>query len=122
MAYRLYPVQLTTKLKTEMLAHCALKIVCKISFVKHTVCIIFFLLNTFHYCVDKINLCLFQDYLQSCLSQIEEMVTSTINTTSRTPSEASGGGERSVTIEQSEKQTEQHGKAGTPTDVRDIHF
>lgn len=54
------------------------------------------------------------------MSQIEEMVTSTINSTKRTQSEATT--ERTVALEQTEKQTEQHGKAGTPTDVRDIHF
>uniref|UniRef100_A0A1B6LYJ8 Uncharacterized protein n=1 Tax=Graphocephala atropunctata TaxID=36148 RepID=A0A1B6LYJ8_9HEMI len=62
------------------------------------------------------------DYLQSCLTQIEELVTATISGSTRAPSES--GAERTVAVEQTDKQVEQgqHGKVGTPTDVRDIHF
>ncbi|XP_054267588.1 G1/S-specific cyclin-D2-like [Macrosteles quadrilineatus] len=67
------------------------------------------------------------DYLQSCLSQIEEMVTSAISNT-KLSSEPSV--ERPPVVDQSEKLLEQpqpqhaaqHAKAETPTDVRDIHF
>lgn len=71
----------------------------------------------------------FQDYLQSCLNQIEEMVASAFNsrgvaasavelqTTNSTNSSASGR------QEQTDKLVDlDHNKAGTPTDVRDIHF
>lgn len=57
-----------------------------------------------------------QDYLQTCLTQIEEMVSSALKTSSKIPS-----GDRSK-VDETEKQTEQHNKAGTPTDIRDIHF
>lgn len=56
------------------------------------------------------------------MSQIEEMVTSAIKTSSRSVSggEVSGSGSERVSVDK--QSVEQHGKAGTPTDVRDIHF
>ncbi|KAG8306485.1 Belongs to the cyclin [Homalodisca vitripennis] len=62
------------------------------------------------------------DYLQSCLTQIEELVTATMSGNSRAPSEPSA--DRTVSVDQTEKLMEQgqHSKVGTPTDVRDIHF
>lgn len=65
------------------------------------------------------------------MSQIEEMVTSAIKTSSRSVSggggEVSGSGgdrvsERAGEANVDKQSVEQHGKAGTPTDVRDIHF
>uniref|UniRef100_A0A1B6EAC8 Cyclin N-terminal domain-containing protein n=1 Tax=Clastoptera arizonana TaxID=38151 RepID=A0A1B6EAC8_9HEMI len=69
------------------------------------------------------------DYLQSCLKQIEEMVTATVNSshnpilTSSPPQAQSSVTSTMTSSEPSEKLVElDHNKAGTPTDVRDIHF
>lgn len=80
-----------------------------------------------------------QDYLHGCLMQIEDMVTATINARVQSQAapvqtkEVSSGSARSGTQSQeivpagaissaaSDKVME-HEKAGTPTDVRDVHF
>lgn len=78
------------------------------------------------------------DYLQSCLEKIEEMVSATMNSQGIvTNCESSGNGnsqnannspgpstrqpEHPVGSSGGDKMLE-HGKAGTPTDVRDVHF
>ncbi|XP_067012388.1 G1/S-specific cyclin-D2 [Anabrus simplex] len=73
-----------------------------------------------------------RDYLQGCLDQIEEMVASTMQSRSSTsPSSGNGnsgntthGGRASEhsTASGAPDKLHEHGKAGTPTDVRDIHF
>ncbi|XP_046394508.1 G1/S-specific cyclin-D2-like [Ischnura elegans] len=65
------------------------------------------------------------DYLRSCLEQIEEMVTETIN--SRNISIQGANGSSSMQTHSSDPnnasgKVAEHEKAGTPTDVRDIHF
>ncbi|XP_069679168.1 G1/S-specific cyclin-D2-like [Periplaneta americana] len=76
-----------------------------------------------------------RDYLQGCLHQIEDMVTATMNSREVNCNGTSGNstsGNTSLNSRSnldhssplsgtSDKMTE-HGKAGTPTDVRDVHF
>ncbi|CAD1480765.1 unnamed protein product, partial [Heterotrigona itama] len=71
-----------------------------------------------------------QDYLQGCLEQIEEMVSQAVK------ADSIGGNSRQVTgssfpgVSQrplgdeitSQEKILEHEKAGTPTDVRDVHF
>lgn len=80
---------------------------------------------------------LLQDYLQSCLDQIEEMVNATMNdrniscntqpcsnSSVASSSTSSKAAERSASTSSPSAmdKMQEHGKAGTPTDVRDIHF
>ncbi|KAJ9596981.1 hypothetical protein L9F63_012011, partial [Diploptera punctata] len=76
------------------------------------------------------------DYLQSCLHQIEQMVTASLNSDHVTCSESSENdlSSNSASAVNSRSNVDhsslhggtekivEHGKAGTPTDVRDIHF
>lgn len=94
----------------------------------------------------------FQDYLHGCLMQIEDMVTATINTRANTSSSQTGmapsnpavttsvnnanNNTSNVTSRQGNTTSDliqnsvsvasdkvlEHEKAGTPTDVRDVHF
>lgn len=68
---------------------------------------------------------LFQDYLQACLEQIEQMVQKTIEERD----EGGPNGRAAVGTDTGMSWTHPHntpekmvGKAGTPTDVRDVHF
>ncbi|XP_046748123.1 G1/S-specific cyclin-D2 [Diprion similis] len=69
-----------------------------------------------------------QDYLQGCLVQIEEMVSSqakgTGGHTSATSGSVVGGPPQRPVGDQNTGQEKilEYGKAGTPTDVRDVHF
>ncbi|GLV35728.1 Cyclin D [Carabus blaptoides fortunei] len=74
-----------------------------------------------------------QDYLHGCLMQIEDMVTATINTRANTSASQTGmatnnpaGNTTSDLIQNSvsvaSEKVLEHEKAGTPTDVRDVHF
>lgn len=78
-----------------------------------------------------------RDYLQSCLDQIEEMVNATMNdrniscntqpcsnSSVASSSTSSKAAERSASTSSPSAmdKMQEHGKAGTPTDVRDIHF
>ncbi|PSN48878.1 hypothetical protein C0J52_09664 [Blattella germanica] len=75
----------------------------------------------------------FQDYLQGCLHQIEQMVAASLNSQHGDSSESdmSGAGASSMnsrsnlehsSLHGGNEKVIEHGKAGTPTDVRDIHF
>lgn len=85
----------------------------------------------FNYCINNKQIVPFQDYLQGCLEQIEEMVSQ-----AHMGNDGAGGNGHQVTgtsvsnapqrpmgdeITSQEKILE-HEKAGTPTDVRDVHF
>lgn len=79
-----------------------------------------YIISRFHY---------FQDYLQGCLVQIEEMVSSQAKGSSGHASASNGnsigGGppQRPVGDQNTgQEKILEHGKAGTPTDVRDVHF
>ena len=78
-----------------------------------------------------------QDYLQSCLHQIEEMVTASLNSNhskcsgDSSKNDLSANGATGVNSRSNLDHSSLHGgsekiveheKAGTPTDVRDIHF
>lgn len=76
-----------------------------------------------------------QEYLHGCLMQIEDMVTATINAraqtttpakemNSSTPQSTRMSSEMSQQIvpQSASEKVLEHEKAGTPTDVRDIHF
>jgi hypothetical protein len=75
----------------------------------------------------------FQEYLQGCLHLLEDMVTATVNSREVDCNGGSqGNGCTSVnsrsTLDHSSplsggtEKIAEYGKAGTPTDVRDIHF
>lgn len=69
---------------------------------------------------------LFQEYLQSCLNQIEEMVREAMSNSSgsgnsRTLEESNNSPANSSNHFSSDKLGD-HNKAETPTDVRDVHF
>lgn len=81
--------------------------------------------------LNKMSPCLFQDYLQGCLEQIEEMVQAHVG------AEVAAGSGHQVTSTSggpsapqrplgdqntSQEKILEHEKAGTPTDVRDVHF
>ncbi|XP_071453013.1 G1/S-specific cyclin-D2 [Hetaerina americana] len=66
------------------------------------------------------------DYLRGCLDQIEEMVTETISNRGNGASQGMSGS-NSMQSQSSDPNSAagkvaEHEKAGTPTDVRDIHF
>nr|CAD7572594.1 unnamed protein product [Timema californicum] len=74
-----------------------------------------------------------KDFLQSCLQKIEDMVTRTMSSRSGEGGEgctsAGNGGGSSGTNSRNNldhaaanEKVMEHGKAGTPTDVRDVHF
>lgn len=77
---------------------------------------------------------MFQDYLQSCLEQIERMI-SQANLES-TEGAGTGSGHQTMSAgvpsasqrplgdqnNTSQEKILEHEKAGTPTDVRDVHF
>jgi cyclin D2 len=77
-----------------------------------------------------------QDYLHGCLMQIEDMVTATINARAQTttPAKEMTSTTPQTTTRNTSEMTQQivpqsasekvleHEKAGTPTDVRDVHF
>lgn len=60
---------------------------------------------------------MFQDYLQTCLSQIEGMVTSMMH-----ESGDNGHGDASSKLADHQGSEGALAKAETPTDVQDIHF
>lgn len=80
--------------------------------------------------LNKVPSRLFQDYLQGCLEQIEEMVQAHVG------AEVAAGSGHQVTStggpsapqrplgdqNTSQEKILEHEKAGTPTDVRDVHF
>ncbi|KMQ87848.1 g1 s-specific cyclin-d2-like protein [Lasius niger] len=75
-----------------------------------------------------------QDYLQGCLQQIEEMISQAAHVS--TESSGSGSGHQTMSTgvtsapqrplgdqnNTSQEKIMEHEKAGTPTDVRDVHF
>nr|CAD7256979.1 unnamed protein product [Timema shepardi] len=74
-----------------------------------------------------------KDFLQSCLQKIEDMVTRTMSSRSGEGGEGctssgNGGGSSGTNSRNNLDQAAanekvmEHGKAGTPTDVRDVHF
>ncbi|XP_012254914.2 G1/S-specific cyclin-D2 [Athalia rosae] len=68
-----------------------------------------------------------QDYLRGCLEQIEEMVSSQAkgngHTTTNSGSIGGGPPQRPMGDQNTgQEKILEHGKAGTPTDVRDVHF
>lgn len=77
---------------------------------------------------------LFQDYLQGCLQQIEEMISQAAHVSTEVPGNGSGHQTMSTGVPSapqrplgdqnntSQEKILEHEKAGTPTDVRDVHF
>jgi hypothetical protein len=82
---------------------------------------------------------LFQDYLQGCLHQLEDIVTATIHSPEVSCNGGSSGNggnaansstsvnsrsnlDHSSPLSGGTEKIAEHGKAGTPTDVRDVHF
>nr|CAD7199994.1 unnamed protein product [Timema douglasi] len=74
-----------------------------------------------------------KDFLQSCLQKIEDMVTRTMSSRSGEGGEGctssgNGGGSSGTNSRNNldhaaaNEKVMEHGKAGTPTDVRDVHF
>lgn len=81
--------------------------------------------------VNKVSFRLLQDYLQGCLEQIEEMVQAHVGAEVTAGSghqvTSTGGGPSAPQRPLGDQNTSQekileHEKAGTPTDVRDVHF
>lgn len=75
----------------------------------------------------------FQEYLQGCLHLLEDMVTATVNSQDvNCNGGLQGNGctsvnsrstlDHSSTLSGGTEKIAEYGKAGTPTDVRDIHF
>ncbi|KAK0086188.1 hypothetical protein PV325_003611 [Microctonus aethiopoides] len=67
-----------------------------------------------------------QDYLQGCYEQIEGMVSQARNSSHQLSTNVSGGAIAPTSIlgdqNTSQDKIMEHEKAGTPTDVRDVHF
>lgn len=65
-----------------------------------------------------------QDYLQGCLEQIEEMVSQVRSNSHQVINSNNSGAPQRPLGDQNTSQDKimEHEKAGTPTDVRDVHF